>query len=58
MKISPPPQGDRKIAEAIRQLSRLKYGRDREIVEAEIMERSQLGTAMLDEFSDTIERTL
>ncbi|MBI4272943.1 type IV secretion system DNA-binding domain-containing protein [Candidatus Uhrbacteria bacterium] len=58
MRIFPPPKGDRKVAEAIRQLSRLKYGRDREIVEAEILERSQLGAAMLDEFSDSIERSL
>lgn len=39
----PPIKGDPRIAEAIKQLSRLKYGRDREIVEAEILERSQLG---------------
>ncbi len=39
----PPIKGDPAIAEAIKQLSRLKYGRDRAIVEAEILERSQLG---------------
>lgn len=38
----PPLQGDPNIAEAIRQLSRLKYGRDRALVESEIIERSQL----------------
>lgn len=43
MKPYPPPKGDPKIAEALRQLSRLKYGRDRAIVEAEIYERSKLG---------------
>lgn len=43
MKPAPPPKGDQKIAEALRQLSRLKYGRDRAIVEAEIYERSKLG---------------
>jgi hypothetical protein len=32
-------KGDTKITAAIKQLSRLKYGRDREIVEAEIRER-------------------
>lgn len=37
------PQGDRELAEAIKELSRLKYGRDKAIVEAEIMERTQLG---------------
>jgi len=39
----PPKKGDPKIAEAVRKLSRLKYGRPKEIVEAEILERSQLG---------------
>ncbi|MCX7778697.1 MAG: type IV secretion system DNA-binding domain-containing protein [Patescibacteria group bacterium] len=39
----PPKVGDRKIAEAIRQISRLKYGRPKAIVEKEILERSQLG---------------
>ncbi len=43
MRAFPPPEGDPNIAEAIRQLARLKYGRDRALVEAEIMERSQLG---------------
>jgi hypothetical protein len=43
MKAYPPPKGDPKVAEALRQLSRLKYGRDRAIVEAEIYERSKLG---------------
>ncbi|MBI2552829.1 type IV secretory system conjugative DNA transfer family protein [Candidatus Uhrbacteria bacterium] len=39
----PPIKGDSRIAEAIKQLSRLKYGRDRSIVESEILERSRLG---------------
>ena len=39
------PRGDRGLAEAVKELSRLKYGRDREIVQAEIMERTQLGAA-------------
>lgn len=43
MRTFPPPEGDPNIAEAIRQLSRLKYGRDRALVEAETLERSQLG---------------
>lgn len=38
-----PPYGSRELADAIKELSRLKYGRDRALVEAEIMERSQLG---------------
>ncbi|MBI4252755.1 type IV secretion system DNA-binding domain-containing protein [Candidatus Uhrbacteria bacterium] len=43
MRTFPPLEGDVNIAEAIRQLARLKYGRDRALVEAEILERSQLG---------------
>ena len=38
----PPKKGDPELAEAIKELSRLKFGRDRAIVEAEILERSQL----------------
>jgi type IV secretory pathway TraG/TraD family ATPase VirD4 len=39
----PPIAGNRQLGDAIKQLSRLKYGRDRRIVEAEIMERTRLG---------------
>lgn len=39
MSIPPPIKGETKYVEAIKQLSRLKYGRDRDIVEAEILER-------------------
>jgi len=35
--------GDPKLADAIKELSRLKYGRDKNIVIADIMERTQLG---------------
>ncbi|MBI4268673.1 type IV secretion system DNA-binding domain-containing protein [Candidatus Uhrbacteria bacterium] len=48
MKTFAPPKGDPTVAGAIRQLSRLKYGRDRALVEAETLERSQLA-------GDTIE---
>lgn len=44
MNLTPKPKGDRELAEAIKELSRLKYGRDKAIVEAEIMERTQLGS--------------
>jgi len=37
-----PPKGDGAITGAIKQLSRLKYGRDRDIVEAEIQERMRM----------------
>ncbi len=43
MQTYPPSNGDPKVAEAIKRLSRLKYGRDRAIVEAEILERTKLG---------------
>lgn len=36
--------GSQEIAEAVKQLSRLKYGRDKKVVNAEIMDRAQLGT--------------
>ncbi len=42
IKGNPPVKGDMRIAEALKQLSRLKYGRDRSIVEQEILERTQL----------------
>ncbi len=44
MQTIPPQKGDQELASAIKQLARLKYGRDKSIVEAEIMERTQLGT--------------
>jgi len=42
MKSFPPPKRDPKIAEAIKELSRLKYGRPKEVVEAEIIERTKV----------------
>jgi hypothetical protein len=39
----PPIKGNKELAAAIKELSRLKYGRPKEIVEREIMERAQLG---------------
>lgn len=44
LKFTPPSQGDAELAEAIKELSRLKFGRDRRLVEADIMERMQMGT--------------
>ncbi len=38
----PPKRGNRDLAQAIKQLSMLKYGRDREVVEKEIFERSKI----------------
>jgi hypothetical protein len=45
MKTYPPEKGDPKLAAAIKQLSRLRFGRDKFLVEAEIMERTALGSA-------------
>jgi hypothetical protein len=39
----PEPIGDAELAVKLKELSRLKYGRDRRIVAAEILERSRLG---------------
>ncbi|MBI4407705.1 MAG: type IV secretion system DNA-binding domain-containing protein [Candidatus Kerfeldbacteria bacterium] len=37
-----PPDGNVQLADQLKQLSRLKFGRDRSIVEAEVIERGQL----------------
>ncbi len=42
MKTILPPAANRALAEQLKQLSRLKYGRDKAIVEAEVIERGQL----------------
>ena len=42
MKTYMPPPGDPQIAENLKQLSRLKFGRDRAIVDADVKERSKL----------------
>lgn len=46
MFVYPPLPGNKELAAAIKELSRLKYGRPRELVEAEIMERARLGAAV------------
>ncbi|MDO8581335.1 MAG: type IV secretion system DNA-binding domain-containing protein [bacterium] len=46
MQTMPPTKGNPELAAMIKELSRLKYGRDKRIVEAEILERSQLGEAI------------
>jgi len=40
----PPTPGSLERAALLKQMSRLRYGRDRSVVEAEILERSRLGT--------------
>lgn len=41
----PPKPGNKELAAAIKELSRLKYGRPRDIVNAEILERAALGAS-------------
>ena len=41
MKTYPPTRGDQEVANALKELSRLKYGRDKNIVEREILERTK-----------------
>ena len=53
-----PQKGNPELAKAIKQLSRLKYGRDRSIVEEEILERTQLGSSTEQSKTDMIEATL
>jgi hypothetical protein len=40
-----PQPGNKELAAAIKELSRLKYGRPRDVVNAEILERAQLGAS-------------
>jgi hypothetical protein len=54
----PPRKGNPELASAIKELSRLKYGRDRRIVEAEIMERTKLGSGEGAAKTDMIETSL
>lgn len=42
----PPTKGNQEVANALKELSRLKYGRDRNLVEREIMERTKIKTIM------------
>ena len=43
MAMYPPQKGSMEIAKAVKQLSVLKYGKDREIIEREIIKRSEIG---------------
>lgn len=44
MQTYPPPVGSSTMADAIKHYSRLRYGKDRQMVEAEILERTKLGS--------------
>lgn len=54
----PPLRGNRELGGAIKQLSRLKYGRDRDMVESEIMERTKLGASESSSKTNAVEATL
>ncbi len=40
MKAYPPAKGSRKVADALKEISRLQYGQDKELVERDILERA------------------
>jgi len=44
VKFYPPTKGDLELAKSLKQLSRLKYGREKNSVEAEILERGKIAT--------------
>ncbi|MEK7083602.1 MAG: type IV secretory system conjugative DNA transfer family protein, partial [Patescibacteria group bacterium] len=54
----PPAKGSRELGTAIKELSRLKFGRDKRIVEEEILERTKLGSAEGGSKTDMIEASL
>jgi len=58
MNAYPPVRGNRELASAIKELSRLKYGRDKNIVEAELMERTKLGEPEGEAKTDMVEASL
>ncbi len=46
MQTIPPIPGNKELADKIKELSRLKHGRERSLVEADILERTKLGEAV------------
>jgi hypothetical protein len=51
-----PSKGDQEVANALKELSRLKYGRDKDIVNMEIMERTKLKKFKEQEVSDKFDK--
>ncbi|MBT7338215.1 MAG: hypothetical protein HN802_00735 [Candidatus Jacksonbacteria bacterium] len=43
MKTYPPKEGNSEMGAAIKELSRLKYGRDKKSIQQEILKRTKLG---------------
>jgi len=58
MLVYPPEKGNQELADAIKELSRLKYGRDKKTVEAQLMERTQLGVSESAAKTNIIESSL
>lgn len=58
MSAYPPERGNKELAAAIKELSRLKYGRDRRTVESEILKRTALGSSTGAAKTDMIEASL
>jgi len=54
----PPVKGNAEIAKSLIELSRMKYGRDRKIVEAEILDKSKLGEPAATQAQPTGERNM
>ncbi len=54
----PSEPGNIALAQAIKQLSRLKFGRDKRIVESEILKRTKLGEVSKDSKTDMVEASL
>ncbi|MBH41721.1 MAG: hypothetical protein CL685_03330 [Candidatus Magasanikbacteria bacterium] len=54
----PPVEGNRELGNTIKQLSRLKFGRDKRIVEEEILERTKLDNPGAQSSSDLADMTL
>jgi len=58
METLPPQPGNSDLARAIKELSRLKYGRPKAEIDAEILLRTQLGSVVAKANTGTIESTL
>lgn len=58
MAAHPPTKCDSKLVDSIIKLSRLKYGRDRLVVESEILERTKLGENLKNAKDLPVEKTL
>ena len=54
----PPEKGNTELAKAIKELSRLKYGRNRSTVEKEILDRTKIGVAEAQSNTTTVESSL